>query len=162
MSIAFSIDRKESMMSKAEKISNLALQRGAMSPARAKSTKASLQGAWKLKSFHTKFADGTEYCLPGNVTGSQIKMFSGKHVLFVGHFVSKDKSLDNYGGGVYSLKGDEYIETLQYDGMKELVGKTHHLKLTIKGKILTQTGPVDPEEQRRLGQTLTEVYEKMD
>jgi hypothetical protein len=133
-----------------------------MSSVDVKSTKASLEGAWKLKSFHSKFADGTEYSIPGNATGSQIKMFSGKHVLFVGHFAAKDKSLENYGGGVYSLKGDEYIETLQYDGTKELVGKTHHFKLTIEGNTLIQTGPINPDEQRRLGKTLTEVYEKMD
>jgi len=128
----------------------------------AKSTKASLQGAWRLKSLHSKFADGTEYYLPGNATGSQIKMFSKKHVLFVGKLASGDKTLNNYGGGTYILKGDEYAETLLYGHMEELVGKTHHFKLTIEGKTLTQTGPVDPEEQMRLGTIISEVYEKMD
>jgi hypothetical protein len=128
----------------------------------AEKTKTSLEGAWKLKSLHSKFNDGTEYNLPGNVIGSQIKMFSKNHVLFVGQLASEEKTLNNYGGGAYTLKGDDYIETLQYDAMKELVGKTHRFKLTIEGKTLTQMGPVDPEEQKRLGTTLTEVYEKMD
>jgi hypothetical protein len=125
-------------------------------------TKASLEGAWKLKSLHSKWADGTEYKIPGNAAGTQIKMFSRKHVLFVGHLAAKDRSLENFGGGIYILKGDEYIETLQYHAVKELVGKTHHFKLTIDGNTMTQMGPVDSEERKRVGKTMTEVYEKME
>jgi hypothetical protein len=45
MLIVSLVSRKESQMSNVER------------------TKASVEGAWKLKSFHSKFADGTEYDL---------------------------------------------------------------------------------------------------
>jgi hypothetical protein len=128
----------------------------------AERTKASLEGAWKLKSFHSKFADGTEYDLPGNVTGSQIKMFSKDRFLFVGFLAAKEGTLDNYGGGTYSLEDDDYIETLQYCREKKLVGQTYHFKVRVADRILTQTGPLDPEEQKSVGVTLIEVYEKVD
>ena len=101
--------------------------------------------------------------LPGTISGGQLKMYSPGYFVFVGRFKEGDKpASDNYGGGTYTLNGDDYSETIQYHTATGIVGKTLHFKLVIKGNTMTLTGPITPENQKDFGLQLVEVYVRKD
>ena len=121
-----------------------------------------IAGTWELQA--GKWAmGGQELSLPGNLSGSQLKTYSKGHFLFVGQLKSGPSDTQgNFGGGTYSLNGEDYAETLVYHSAQALVGKTLHFKLVVKGNTMTLTGPVTPDDQKIIGGTLTEVYVRKD
>jgi hypothetical protein len=121
----------------------------------------SLSGTWEMRSGKWVLG-GQENTLPGNLSGGQLKTYSNGHFLFVGQTKSGPDVQNNFGGGTYTLKGEDYAETLTYHVAPALVGRTLHFKLVVKGDTMTLTGPVSTEDQKVLGGTLTEVYVRKD
>lgn len=102
-----------------------------------------LEGTWNMvyaKSFGTD-SMSSQYKL--NYAGSQMKMWSKDHFLFVGLFKQKTTVLDNFGGGTYKLNGNQYIESYQYNAAEDLVEMEVTMTLEIKHDTLVQTWPVD-------------------
>jgi hypothetical protein len=122
---------------------------------------APLTGCWELRASKGT-AGGKDYSLPGNLSGSQMKCYSRGHFAFVGQFTLDGAAHPNYGGGSYSLKGDEYAETLLYHVAASSVGQTLRFELVVKGNEMTLTGPLDAHGLKSLGNTLTEVYSRKD
>ncbi len=102
-----------------------------------------IDGAWSLVSYLTVSKDTVVGRYIGkDVIGSQIKVWSQNHFVFVGRFIVRDKALDNYGGGTYTLEGSQYIETILYHKNHQWVNSQPRMLLEIKGDTLYQTWPV--------------------
>ncbi len=73
-----------------------------------------LKGTWELVYLKSIAGDTLQYEFPGNISGSQMKMWSKDHFIFVGQLKVDTNVRNNYGGGTYTLKDDLYIENIQY------------------------------------------------
>jgi hypothetical protein len=102
-----------------------------------------IEGAWQLVYNKSIAGDTLLFQFPGNYTGSDMKMWSKDHFVFVGLFKSDTITQNNYGGGTYTLKGNLYAETILFHTYKEVVGKTFKMIIEIKNDTLYQTWPVD-------------------
>ena len=80
---------------------------------------------------------------PGDYSGSDMKMWSKDHFVFVGLFKNDTTTRNNYGGGTYKLKGNRYEEYILYHANKVAVGKNVKMILELKNDTLFQTYPVD-------------------
>jgi hypothetical protein len=107
-------------------------------------------------------AQGKQYVLGENVKGSQLKTYSKGHFLFVGRFTWEGQEQNSFGGGTYSLRGEDYTETLIYHTTAGVVGKTLRFKMVVKGDTMTLTGPISPADADSLGNQFTEVYTRKD
>ncbi|MEX1140133.1 MAG: hypothetical protein WEF53_12375 [Bacteroidota bacterium] len=101
-----------------------------------------VQGAWKMVSATFVRNDSLIVDFPGKWTGSNIKMWSKEHVVFVGRFKSDTTLFDIYGGGRYELQGNRYEEIVQYHGVASAVGDTFKMLLEITNDTLAQTWPL--------------------
>jgi len=107
-----------------------------------------IDGAWSLVSYITISNDTVVGRYIGkDVVGSQIKVWSQNHFVFVGRFIVKEKVVDNYGGGTYTLEGSQYIETINYHKNHRWVNSKPRMLLEIKGDTLYQTWPVNDNWQ---------------
>jgi hypothetical protein len=103
-----------------------------------------IDGAWSLVSYLTVAKDTVVGRYIGkNVIGSQIKVWSQGHFVFVGRFNIGSQFTDNYGGGTYTLEGSEYIETILYHKNHRWVGTHPKMLIEIKRDTLYQTWPVN-------------------
>ena len=73
-----------------------------------------LEGAWQVVSWKHIVADTVVWEFPGDATGSDIIIWSKKHVLSVGCFKKDSTFNTNAVGGTYTLNGNKYEETLIY------------------------------------------------
>ncbi len=129
----------------------------------AQAPKSPLEGTWELTSAKWTENGKETVSLPGTISGGQLKMYSKGYFVFVGRFKEGDTpASDSYGGGTYTLNGEDYSETIQYHVATGIVGKTLHFKLVIKGDTMTLTGPITPENQKDFGLRLVEVYVRKD
>ena len=87
---------------------------------------------------------------PGDVgqppaAGGRIKMITDSHWSAT-QFDPRDGSVRFHHGGTYTLKGNEYVESVEYanQNTSERVGKTAKFKITIEGDTLTQIGKGNP------------------
>lgn len=102
-----------------------------------------IDGAWKLVSYHSTAKDTVIGRYIGkDVLGSQIKVWSEGHFVFVGQFRVGAKEIDNYGGGTYTLEGSQYKETILFHTNKQWIGTQPKMLVEIKGDTLYQTWPV--------------------
>lgn len=107
-----------------------------------------IDGAWSLVSYLTVSKDTVVGRYVGrDVVGSQIKVWSQNHFVFVGRFIVGDKAVDNYGGGTYTLVGSQYIETILYHKNHQWVNSQPRMLAEIKGDTLYQTWPVNDKWQ---------------
>jgi len=103
-----------------------------------------IDGAWSLVSYLTVSKDTIVGRYVGkDVVGSQIKVWSQNHFVFVGRFIVGDKAIDNYGGGTYKIQGSQYIETILYHKNHQWVNSQPKMLVEIKGDTLYQTWPVN-------------------
>jgi hypothetical protein len=124
--------------------------------------KSPLEGTWEIVSFKA-FEDGKEVSsMPGTFTGQQLKVYSKEHYLFVGHFKDEKGESDSFGGGTYSLTGENYVENRLSHVAKERVGKSVHYKLVIKNDTRTMSGPLLPQEEKLMGARIVETYKRKD
>jgi hypothetical protein len=105
------------------------------------------QGAWQLVYMKSISGDTVQYEFPGNVTGSDIKMWSENHFLAVGRFQEDTTFMDLGVGGTYKLEGNRYEENVQYHTFKNSVGQNIKMLLELRNDTLIQTWPVDENGQ---------------
>lgn len=107
-----------------------------------------IDGAWSLVYYKTIAKDSVVGRYIGkDVIGSQIKVWSQGHFVFVGRFTVHTQPMDNYGGGTYTLEGSQYIETILYHKNHQWVGTQPKMLVEIKGDTLSQTWPVNDNWQ---------------
>ena len=121
-----------------------------------------LEGAWQLVYGKAISGDTLQYEFPGNVTASQIKMWSKNHFVFSGRFQMDTTAQDNYGGGTYTLEGNRYEEKLLYFPNQNSMGNTVKLWIEFKGDSLIQTWPVDDNGQIDESNYRVEKYVRLD
>lgn len=104
--------------------------------------KSSLDGAWDVISYEQLHGDTIFMQLGKGFTGSEMKIWSGKYFNYVGQYKTADSTLNNYGGGTFTLVGNRYDEIKTYP-----TPGTVKLLLEIKNDTITQTWPVDDNGQ---------------
>ena len=120
--------------------------------------KSPLEGSWELVS--AKWPQGN---LPGEYSGGVIKIYSNRHFLFVGRTSDKSGAVqERYGGGTYTLRGEDYSETITYHVVQHLVGHTVRFHVVIERDTMTLSGPVVGAGEKDPGFRLVEVYKRKD
>ena len=106
------------------------------------------EGAWNLVDWQVIAGDTVAEKFE-DFTGSQIKMWSGDHFIFVGRYkkINDTTYSDTYGGGTYTLDGNHYVETVLYHDAHEWINSKPKMLLEVKGDSLIQTFPVDTNWQ---------------
>ena len=99
-------------------------------------------GAWQLHYFKRISADTLTFEVIGYVTGTNMKVWSGKNFISVGNLKEDSVYRDNYAAGTYKLNGIFYEEHIQYHVNKSYIDKTIKMVLQIKGDTLIQIWPV--------------------
>ncbi len=108
------------------------------------SAKPPIEGAWKLI-YMKGPTDSIVYEFPGNLSGSQAKMWAGNHFTVVGKLLIDTLTYYNYVMGTFTLEGEKYTENIEIHTSPEYAGKTINLKLVIKNDTLTQIWPLNDE-----------------
>lgn len=104
-----------------------------------------LEGAWKLAFEYEVSGDQATQLYPGASRGTEIKMWAGDRWSLVGVYIEDSTVTDNYGGGKFTLEGNNYQEIVEYHSATEYLGQTVKLHLEIKNDTLTQIWPVDEQ-----------------
>jgi hypothetical protein len=102
-----------------------------------------IEGAWQFVSAKSIAGDTLEFQIPGDYTGSGIKIWSKDHFAFVGLWKKDTATINSYGGGTYTMNENRYNETINYHTDNTAVGKTIKMIIEIKNDTLYQTWPVD-------------------
>lgn len=86
-------------------------------------------------------------------------MWSEDYNAYVGKGKSSTEEFDIYGGGTYTLSGDQYTEFIKYCDIKHYIGKEVKMTLKLKKDTLFQTWhPIDTLGNQRTDVTLLEKY----
>ncbi len=109
--------------------------------------KSPIEGAWKIISIETVKGDTVTNMFPGNYTGSEQLVFSKNHFLWVGNYKKDSTSLDNFGGGTFTLTGNRLEESIFYSVSKKMVETKIKLQWELKNDTATQTWPLDENWQ---------------
>jgi hypothetical protein len=97
------------------------------------------QGAWQLVQVQSIVDGKKEVTFPAtSFNASQIKMWTEKNWCIIGEWSQDTLKGDNYGGGTYIIKGNQYEETIKYHTSKVYVGKTLKMTLELKSDTLIQ------------------------
>jgi len=88
------------------------------------SSKSPVVGAWKLVSMRVFDSNKlvTTFYPNDTIKGSDVKVWTDNYQEFVGEFILPKDTLNNYGGGKYTLVGNHYTEYLDYFASKHYVG----------------------------------------
>lgn len=105
--------------------------------------KSPIEGAWQLTSEYYKSGERTVAEFPVDITGGEIKIWSGINFIFVGRFKQDTVFTDSYGGGTFKLEGNLYEESVQYHSVPDYVGQKVKIFLEVKNDTIIQTYPVD-------------------
>jgi hypothetical protein len=97
----------------------------------------------------------------GDNAGSDIKIWTKSHFIFVGRFKNDTAFADSYGGGTYTLEGNRYEETILYHVATNWVGSKVKMLLEIKGDSLIQTWPADDTWQINKSTYRVEKYVRL-
>jgi hypothetical protein len=97
-----------------------------------------LQGTWVLVG---KPGEAEE--TPGK--GARLKFITGKHWTITQADPETGVTVYHH-GGTYTLKDDEYVETVEYanESTKEIIKQTFNFTMKVEGDKLTQTGIGNP------------------
>jgi hypothetical protein len=106
-----------------------------------------LVGAWQVVSWERIAGDTLAWKFPGKDTGSDIVIWSEKHVLSVGRFKHDTTYINNYVGGSYTLEGNRYEETVIYFPDTTQIGKKVIIFTEFKNDTLIRTYPVNDNGQ---------------
>ncbi|MFN8255970.1 MAG: hypothetical protein U0W24_09805 [Bacteroidales bacterium] len=101
--------------------------------------KNELEGAWKMVYAKWVFGDTLKYEFPGNLKIDQVKIWSGKYIVFAGPFTADTTKGNNYGWATYKLDGKKYREV--YKGEKDSM--VYKMVLEIRNDTLIQCWPAD-------------------
>ena len=120
-----------------------------------------IEGAWNIVYGKRVAADTLVWEFPGYYTGSQIKVWTKDHFVFVGQFKSDTTITNNYGGGTYTIDSNRYEETLSYHTNSDWVDVKMKMLVEIKGDSLIQTWPVDDNWQINTSDYRVEKYTRL-
>jgi len=115
-----------------------------------------IKGTWKLLT-GTLIEKGDTAITDYTKDLSFIKIINDSHFSFLQHDTRKDSTNFSAGGGRYELKGNTYIEHLEYCSAKEWEGHDFTFTVTIANDTLTQTG-VEKIEAQGIDRINTEKY----
>ncbi len=121
-----------------------------------------IEGAWKMVFSQSVERDSLLFKFPGNITGSDIKIWSKGYVLYVERFKIDTTFMGGYGGGPYKLNGNRYEETIQFFSIQSVVGQTVKMLLEIKNDTLIQTWPADDNGKINKSNFRQEKYIRLD
>jgi hypothetical protein len=116
------------------------------------SPKSPIVGAWKMVSM--QFIDSGKLVgtYPNDtLKGSDVKVWTEDYQEFVGEMTTPKDTMNNYGGGKYTLVGNHYTEYLDYFPVKSAVGTSNKMLLEVKNDTLVQSYPTD--ENFKLGKS---------
>lgn len=117
-----------------------------------------VEGTWRLVSGTSKTADSTyDYSRMGY---DGMKMICDRHFMFVGRYVQNGDTAYNYGGGTFTLEGNNYTEVLRYFPVKSMVGDTLSYDVQVRNDTLIQKGPKKTGKYKDVTWELYEVYTK--
>ena len=100
-------------------------------------------GAWQLISSDHWSGDTLLSSFPVDYQGSDIIIFSERHLLSVGLFKSDTSVMNNYVGATYTLEGNHFEKTLLYSPNPDMVGKNVKQIFKIRNDTLIKTYPCD-------------------
>lgn len=119
-----------------------------------------LEGTWRLVSGTVKTADTTTYDF-AKLHYDGILMIYENHFAFVGRYVRDGDTLDAYGGGTYTLEGNNYTESMDYHKDKQWIGETIPLVVSVRNDTLIQKGPRKIGKYEDANWELYDVYERI-
>ena len=126
-------------------------------PEATQSTKAPIQGTWKLLT-GTLIEKGGTTITEYTKDKSFIKIINDSHFAFLQHDLKRDSASGfSAGGGSYKLNGNNYTEHLEYCSAKEWEGHDFSFTVTITGDTLVQSG-VEKIESQGIERINTEKY----
>lgn len=114
----------------------------AAAPADSSSAALPIQGTWRLIT-GTVITKGVPVVTDYTKVSSFIKIRNGSHFAFLKHDLNVPKDSSNHfdaGGGVYTLKGDQYTEHLDYYTDKQYEGQSYTFTVSFHGDTLVQQG----------------------
>ncbi len=123
---------------------------------------APVEGAWKLVYATYTKSDSLMEVFPGKGTGSDMKIWTRSHFLFVGRYKLDTTVTVSYGGGTYLLEGDRYQENIMYHARTPYIGETIKMLLEVKNDTLVQTWPLQGNGQLDRSNFRQEKYVRLD
>jgi len=100
-----------------------------------------IQGTWKLIS--GTLIEKNDTVITDYTRGQKmIKIINDTHFSFLKHDLNKgkDSAIYSSGGGSYTLKGDQYVEHLEFCDDRQWEGNSFKFTVNINNDTLTQTG----------------------
>ena len=130
----------------------------------AKAETPDLKGAWLMVKIKLVSDGEVQFEIPGNVTGSQVKVWSDEYFSATGkfHMSDTDSDMDNFAGGTYEFAGTHYQETIIYHVSDEIVGSQANMIMELKGDTLIQSWPVNESGEIDWDNYSQETYVKLD
>ena len=120
--------------------------------------KNTLEGTWRLVAGTSKTADSTyDYAKMGY---DGMKMICDKHFMFVGRYVQNGDTTYNYGGGTFTLEGNNYTEVIMYFPIKAMIGDTLSYEVQVNNDTWIQKGPRKIGKYKDITWELHEVYKR--
>jgi hypothetical protein len=117
-----------------------------------KSPKNYPEGTWKMVQMQMIEKGKKTNYFSDRYKVSQIKMWSGKHFMFVGKYEVDTTSSYRYGVGTFTLDGNIYEETIMYHFDQAYEGNKNKIWLEIRNDTLIHIFPVDnsgkPDQNR--------------
>ena len=97
-----------------------------------------LIGTWVLVGTPDKIGEAPK-------SGARLKFFTGRHWVVTQAEPETGKTVFHH-GGVYTLDGDNYAETIEYanESTADLIKKTFKFKIKVEGNTYTQIGVGNP------------------
>ena len=114
----------------------------------------SLVGSWKM--IYADILENDSLQIKDITASDFIKIINKDHFAF---FNQPKCNAEGFygGGGRYSLKGDQYIETLEYIGVENLRGHDFSFTIELKGDTLIQYG-LEEIKKANIERYITEKY----
>jgi len=120
------------------------------------------EGGWQLVRSESVENGKTTVNYPGKMVGSEFKIWSDRHFMFVGRWKQDSTVTDNYGYGSYTLDGTAYEETVLYHFMQSYQGKKIKMTLELKGDTMIQVyHPLDIEGGETSNVSSVEKYVRL-
>ena len=117
------------------------------------------QGAWKLISTEAIIDDESHIEFPLTYSGFQYKIWTDKNWMFFSRWHQDTLSGEDYGGGDYTIDGNQYMEHIVYHSMQDYEGLSVDMTLEIRNDTLIQMyNPVDSLGQTIENQISVETY----
>lgn len=111
-------------------------------------------GAWRLISTEVISGNETHIEFPITYSGFQYKIWTDKNWMFLSEWEVDTLSGETYGGGSYTIDGDQYVENIEFHSNPGYDGLEVSMTMEIRNDTLIQMyHPVDS-----LGQTIEGEY----